>query len=190
MGKDEAVDLVDREDRRVGTATLERCLREGLLHRAVAVLVIRSDGKVLIQVRSRKDHWQPGRWTLSCTGHVKAGEGYEHAARRELAEELGIKADVTPVTKLRLPRVRGRGSVEWEVVSLFTSRTDEPPSIDPVELDGVHALSPGELDELMDGRRLTPDAKIMLRAYRALIQGRPSSRPSRRGRRLPAPKMR
>ncbi|HME18517.1 MAG TPA: NUDIX domain-containing protein, partial [Nitrososphaerales archaeon] len=108
----------------MGTATLERCLRDGLRHRAVAVLVSRSDGKVLIQVRSKNDHWQPGRWTLSCTGHVGAGESYGHAATRELAEELGLKSPVIPVGKLFLPEVRSRGSIESEVVSLFATKSD------------------------------------------------------------------
>jgi isopentenyldiphosphate isomerase len=186
MGKDEAVDLVDEHDRKMGSATLDRCLREGLRHRAVAVLVVRSDGRVLIQVRSKNDHWQPGRWTLSCTGHVGAGESYGHAAKRELEEELGLTARVSYLGKLFLPKVRCRGSVESEVVSLFTASTDAAPKIDPVELDGVRELDPSDLEGLMGGRRLTPDAKLMLREYWRLIPGRPSYQQSHRGRRRPA----
>ncbi|HYC11769.1 MAG TPA: NUDIX domain-containing protein [Nitrososphaerales archaeon] len=166
MGKDELVDLVDGHDRRVGEATIERCLDEGLRHRAVAVLVVRGDGRVIIQVRSKKDHWQPGRWTLSCTGHVQAGEAYEHAARRELAEELGLSSPVTFLRKLFLPKVKSRGSIEWEVVSLYIAMTDAKPSIDPVELAGVHLVDSSGLDRLMRGRRLTPDAKILLNECR------------------------
>jgi isopentenyldiphosphate isomerase len=181
LGKDEVVDLVDEGDRVIGSATLEKCLSEGLLHRAVAVLVIRSRGTVLIQVRSKTDHWQPGRWTISCTGHVKAGEGYEHAARRELAEELGIRSPVARLAKMLLPKVRGAAGVEWEFVSLFTARSDALPRIDPVELDGVRELEPRELGPLMGGRRLTPDAKLMLQEYAGSIQGLSVSRPSRPG---------
>jgi len=187
MGKDEVVDLVDGRDRKVGEATLEKCLSEGLLHRAVAVLVARSDGRFLIQVRSRKDHWQPGRWTLSCTGHVRAGEGYAHAARRELAEELGLSPAVTQLAKVFLPKIRSRGSVEWEVVSLYSAMSDESPRVDPVELEGVRVVTRAELDALMGGRRLTPDAKMMIAEYWRANRGRPSSRPSRRAPRRPAP---
>lgn len=135
--------------------------------------MVRGDGKVVIQVRSKNDHWQPGRWTLSCTGHVRAGESYVHAARRELREELGLTSPVTPLTKLFMPKVRGGADVEFEVVSLFTTRTDAPLSIDPVELDGVRLLATSELDTLMSGRRLTPDAKIMLREYLRATLERP-----------------
>jgi len=165
---------------------LEKCLREGLRHRAVAVLVIRGDGRMVIQVRSKNDHWQPGRWTLSCTGHVGAGESYAHAARRELAEELGLNSTLVPLTKVFLPKVRGRGSVEFEVVHLFKTRTDAPLSVDPVELDGVRLFDPSELARLMEGRRLTPDAKMMLREYARATRVRPSSRRRRLGPPRPA----
>ena len=49
------VDVVDHEDRVVGVATIGRCLREGLVHRAVAVLVNRENGAVVLQQRSRND---------------------------------------------------------------------------------------------------------------------------------------
>ena len=80
----EELDLVDEEDRVVGSATIEECLVKGILHRAVAVLVIRRDGRFVLQQRSKSDLWQPGLWTLSCTGHVKGGETYASAASREL----------------------------------------------------------------------------------------------------------
>ena len=64
------VDLVDVRDRVVGNTTTAGCLKEGLLHRAVAVLVLRSSGTYVLQQRSRQDSWQPGLWTISSAGHV------------------------------------------------------------------------------------------------------------------------
>ncbi len=179
MGGGELVDLVDLHDRAVGRATIGRCLDEGLLHRAVAVLVVRGDGKLLLQRRSLKDSWHPGRWTLSSTGHVKAGEAYESAARRELKEELGLVSRIVPVSKTFMPKIRSRGSTEWEVVLFFTSRTDGEVSIDPVELEGVREVGKAQLELMMKGRGLTPDAKILLRQYLYPSPGRPSSRQSR-----------
>ena len=43
-----------------------------------------------------KDIW-PGRWDVAAGGVVTAGEAWDHAARRELAEELGIEAEPVPV---------------------------------------------------------------------------------------------
>ncbi len=183
MGGEELVEVVDREDEAVGRAPLRACLREGLLHRAVAVLVVRPDGTLLLQRRSVRDLWHPGRWTLSCTGHVKAGETYLQAAKRELGEELGISARVTPVAKLLLPRIRSRGLIEWEHVSLFVSSSGAEPTPDPVELEEVRPLKADEVKKMMRGRRLTPDAKILLASYFGPNRGPLSSRPPRRGRR-------
>jgi len=158
----EVVDLVDANDRVVGNVTIKRCLEEALLHRAVAVLVIRSSGKFVLQQRSRRDRWHPGLWTISSTGHVRKAEGYESAARRELKEELGMSARLSPVRKYLIPPLSDRGLTEREWVYLYTSRTDAPCIIDPVELEGVKEFTVDEVLGLLDGGPLTPDAKIIL----------------------------
>jgi len=165
----ELVDVVDSGDRVIGTASLRECLREGLLHRAVAVLVVRSDGRLVLQQRSRNDRWHPGRWTLSCTGHVKAGEDYRSAAKRELSEELGLRLGLTRLVKVLLPRIRSRGLVEWEFVTAFACWTDLPVIIDPKELERAEPVSERNLARMMKGRALTPDAKILLRSCSKLV---------------------
>jgi 8-oxo-dGTP pyrophosphatase MutT (NUDIX family) len=58
----------------------------------VGIAVLSSDGRLLIHRRSAdKDLW-PGWWDIAAGGVVTAGESYEAAARRELAEELGVIA--------------------------------------------------------------------------------------------------
>ena len=173
---DEEVDLVDEEDRVIGTATLRDCLEKGLLHRAVAVLVLRSSGKVLLQQRSKRDLWHAGLWTLSCTGHVKSGEKYRDAALRELDEELGLRSSLRAFTKILLPFFTSRGLTEREWVSLFVSKTDRPATIDPFELESVEEVSPSGLRRMLPGPRLTPDAKIVLRLF--LKSGRWQRKPS------------
>ncbi len=158
----EAVDLVDSEDRVTGGSTIEECLRIGLLHRAVAVLVYRSDGRYVLQKRSGKDLWHPGLLTLSSTGHVKRGEPYEEAARRELREELGIEAPVVRVKKYLLPPIRSGSLTEYEWVTLFTCASDSPCTFDPVELEGVLEVTGSQLRGMQDDERMTPDARIIL----------------------------
>ncbi len=86
----EHVDVVDDDDRVVATVTRAEMRARRLQHRAVAVAVFGSDGRLLVHRRAdTKDVW-PGQWDLAAGGVVAAGEGYDDAARRELAEELGV----------------------------------------------------------------------------------------------------
>lgn len=162
---DEVVDLVDARDRVVGSATVKQCLQGALLHRAVAVLVVRSSGKLVLQQRSRRDAWHPGLWTISSTGHVKKGEEYEAAARRELFEELGVEGSLSPVRKYRMPPFSQGELTEQEWASFFICRTDAPCTIDPVELEGVKEVTEQGLRRVLGRRSLTPDAEIILEDY-------------------------
>ncbi len=165
MAREEAVDLVDDRDRVVGASTLRECLDRGLLHRAVAVVVSRKDGRVILQQRSRRDAWHPGMWTLSCTGHVKKGESYADAAKRELEEEIGVKADLTMVKKYLLPPMKEGGLTEREWVTLFSATSQARTTADPVELEGVGEFTREEVRKMLDGGSMTPDAVILMTEF-------------------------
>ena len=86
----ELVDVVDDDDRVVGTVTRAEMRAGRLMHRAVFIAVVHPDGRLLVHRRSEaKDIW-PGWWDLAVGGVVAAGEAYDSAARRELAEEVGV----------------------------------------------------------------------------------------------------
>jgi isopentenyldiphosphate isomerase len=161
----EMVDIVDEGDVVKGTATIGDCLEKGLLHRAVAVLVVRSDGEFLLQQRSRRDMWHPGLWTLSSTGHVKAGESYDEAAERELSEELGISVKPIRLRKHLLPPIQWGGLTEREWVNLYVARTDMPCKIDRGEVEGVKEVAAPQLRRMFNDGSMTPDAVILLTEY-------------------------
>lgn len=83
--------VVDEDDRPMGTVPKEEVWAKGLLHRIVRVMVEDSDGRILLQKRSRLVDLFPGTWDHSAAGHVDEGESYEQAAAREDAEEIGVK---------------------------------------------------------------------------------------------------
>ena len=161
----ELVDLVDEHDSVTGSGDIHEAVSRGLLHRAVAVLVIRGSGKYLLQQRSKNDRWHPGLWTLSSTGHVRRGESYGAAAARELMEELGLTARMSRQKKRLLPPIRSNGLTEHEWVTLFVARTDAPCKVDPVEVEGVTEVDGSQLRRMADGGLLTPDAVILLDDY-------------------------
>lgn len=165
MDSNELVELVDVHDNAVGTSTVARCLEEGLLHRAVAVLVRRRRGTIVLQQRSKRDSWDPGLWTISSTGHVRSGESYEDAAGRELTEELGIGGELHLVRKYLLPPYSSGGQTEHEWVALFTCVTDDPCRIDPVEVEAVREVTEEDLLAMLADGPLTRDAKAILADY-------------------------
>lgn len=88
------VDVVDADDRVVATATRAQMRAEGLRHRAVYVVVRTSDDQVVVHRRADWKDVYPGAWDLCFGGVLDAGEAWDAAAARELAEEAGIEADL------------------------------------------------------------------------------------------------
>ena len=90
----ELVDIVDTDDRVVGTTTRARMRAEGLRHRAVYVLVQTTDDRVVVHRRADWKDVYPGAWDICFGGVLDAGEDWDAAAARELAEEAGVEASL------------------------------------------------------------------------------------------------
>lgn len=87
---DEPVEVLDEAGRVRGVVPRSEMRARRLRHRAVFVVVVGTDDRVLAHRRSLdKDLW-PGRWDVAAGGVLAPGEDDEAGARRELAEELGI----------------------------------------------------------------------------------------------------
>ena len=92
---EDLVDVVDELDRVVATVTRREMRAGRLRHRCVFIAVAHPDGRLLVHRRSElKDVW-PGWWDIAVGGVVSAGEAFDAAAVRELAEEVGVH-DATP----------------------------------------------------------------------------------------------
>jgi isopentenyl-diphosphate delta-isomerase type 1 len=88
----EYFDIVDSQDNVIGKDTRERIHKYGKLHRAIHVMIYNKDGEYFLQKRSATKDVSPLCWGSSVSGHVDSGEDYETAMRREIGEEVGIKA--------------------------------------------------------------------------------------------------
>lgn len=156
---DEPVDVIDEDGRVVATVARWRMRAERLRHRAVFVVVTSSDGRLLVHRRSDdKDLW-PGRWDLAVGGVVAAGEAVADAARRELAEEVGV-ADVEP------DPIGGDVAYVDVDVDLVARRYrvvhDGPFTFADGEVVEARLVDQVELDELLRTESFVPDSLALL----------------------------
>jgi isopentenyldiphosphate isomerase len=83
-------------------------LRPGEYHLVVHIWIVSSKGELLIQKRSKEKKLMPGEWAAT-GGSAFSGESSISAAKRELAEELGIKAEENELRFIK--RIKRRNSL-------------------------------------------------------------------------------
>jgi 16S rRNA (adenine1518-N6/adenine1519-N6)-dimethyltransferase len=98
---EERFPVVDKNDRILRYAHRSEVHGNNLRHRAVHILIFKQADEVYLQQRSRWKDRHPLKWDSSAAGHVGDGESYDEAAHRELQEELGGKACLKRILKLR-----------------------------------------------------------------------------------------
>lgn len=90
----EYVEIVDAQDRPFMVMPVQyvhdKAQRQPLAYRIVLTILFNNEQKVYLQRRAKTKQLYPGKWELSSTGHVMAGESREDAAIREVREELNI----------------------------------------------------------------------------------------------------
>ncbi len=123
----EIFDVVDADDRVVGVASRGKVHAENLRHRAIHILVFNAKGELFLQKRSAWKDKHPGKWDSSAAGHLDSGEAYETAARRELAEELGLAKTVAAALPLEdAGGLAASPETGWEFIRLYRARHDGP----------------------------------------------------------------
>ena len=114
-----------------------------LIHRAVHILVVNSDGLLLLQKRSLQKDTQPGKWDTSVGGHVGFGQSYEEAGLREAEEEIGLVLKSRDLEHLYFSKIRNE--VESENIETYLCRHDGPFVPQPEEIDELRFWSRGEI---------------------------------------------
>lgn len=127
--------LVDKNDKPIGTKDKLTVHKEGLLHRAVSVILITSDHKVLLQRRAMTKYHSPGKWANTCCTHPMWNEDNIEACKRRLKEELGIESNQWFYWKtIHYVENVGNGMIENEIDHVYLTFSDEHPSPNPREV--------------------------------------------------------
>jgi 8-oxo-dGTP pyrophosphatase MutT (NUDIX family) len=134
--------VVDKDDKIIRNATRQEChTNKNLIHRGSTVIVMNGKDEILLERRSMRKDLYPGYWGL-VAGHTDPGESYEQTALREMMEEIGVSANLTPLFKhlIRLPR-------ETEMEMVFSARHNGPFKVDKKESDEVRFFGQEELKQ-------------------------------------------
>jgi isopentenyldiphosphate isomerase len=155
MSKKELFEIVDEDNNVLGTAL--RCECHGnpcLIHRTAHVVVYHPDGRILLQKRSSSKDVQPDKWDTAVGGHLDPGEDFEDAARREMAEELGVSPDL-PLKHLFDSKIRNE--TESENVRIFSTVYEGPFDFDKDEIDEIRFWNIEDLAKPENQREFTPN---------------------------------
>ncbi|WP_456473646.1 NUDIX hydrolase YfcD [Desulfolithobacter sp.] len=154
----ETVQIVDENNREIAAVPRHIMREQNLIHRASYILVFNREGKLFVQKRTMNKDVYPGSFDIAAGGVVLAGESYEEAAQRELAEELGVKG-----VKLNFlfdryyedstNRVWGR---------IFSCRHDGPFVLQKEEVDWGRFMDMTEIMALGEREPVTPDGLEVL----------------------------
>jgi isopentenyl-diphosphate delta-isomerase len=87
---DEILEVLDAKDRPFMLMPRKQALQQKLPLKIVLVVIRDQNGKIYIHQRSNSKSTYALTWTVSAAGYVNAGESFEDAALRELAEELSV----------------------------------------------------------------------------------------------------
>lgn len=151
----ELLDLVDPQGVVIGQATRQRVHAEGLLHRAVHVLVLHPDGRLLLQKRALLKASWAGFWDTSVGGHVGAGEDPLQSALRECREELGIDLPASRLEPLGRYLFDG-ASLDAELVDSWLAVCEGPFRPDPAEVETVGFFTASQVEGFISAGLATP----------------------------------
>lgn len=139
-------------------------LKRGEFHLVVDIVVINTDGRVLIDRRSPKKRNCPNYWEFT-SGSVLAGEQSRDGALRELREELGIKVDPDSLTLLGSTKLDHR---LVDTYMLITSVDTDALCLQEDEVAEARLVSLQQLDEICRTGRTW--CRTTLRNYRGIIE--------------------
>ena len=124
--------------------------RAGKLHRAFSILITNPDGDFLLQRRASCKYHFAGRWSNACCGHPRPGEETLAAARRRLAEELGIVAPLDRVAEFRYRAADpASGLIEHEYLHVLRGEFVGEPRPNPNEVGAVRWMPPNAVQRAL-----------------------------------------
>lgn len=142
--EDELLDLVDKNDKVIGTIWRSKTADpfKGYL-RAAELLIINDEGKLWVPRRQMHKRIAPGGLDFSASGHVASGEGYEETLYRETEEELNLKLD--PKKLELLHKFPPHPDLPPYFRTVYIYHSNDVPEYNPDDFSGYEWLTPQEV---------------------------------------------
>jgi len=132
---EEQIILVDDNDNEIGTMEKQEAHLKGKLHRAISVFIFNSKGDLLLQQRAISKYHSGGLWSNACCTHPRKGESTEKAAKRRLAEEMGMRCDLNFRFSFIYRAELANGLIEHEFDHVYFGESDDEPILNAEEAE-------------------------------------------------------
>lgn len=164
------MELIDVLDEKTGEKTGEIISKDeahkiGKWHGSIHILIVNNNkDKTLLQKRCAEKKLYPNTWDIAVGGHISSGEDAITTAKRELEEELGIKAnsvELELVDKIT-EKLVDNGVISNEYVSIFVMYTDIDISdikLQKEEVSEAKWCSKAELNDFIKNNQIIPHVR-------------------------------
>lgn len=125
--KEELVQLVNEQDEATGVMEKLQAHKQGLLHRAVSVMLFNDKGELLLQQRAKGKYHSEQLWSNACCTHPRPGEPAQAAAERRLKEEMGIECTLEYGFNIVYKAKLNNDLIEYEYDHVFIGHSNALP---------------------------------------------------------------
>lgn len=137
----ERVILVDKKGRELGKIEKIEAHKNGVLHRAISVLIFNSKGEMLLQQRADNKYHSGNLWTNATCTHPRPNEAEIDAAKRRLSEEIGIETELEKKFDFIYKAFLDNDLIEHEFDHVFFGISDQIPILEPSEAKDFKYIS-------------------------------------------------